>query len=160
MLKNKCIAILVADGFNEAHLLQTKSLLENAGGSTVLISASTGTRIKSRASDGGDEFFFDQPITNACAEDYDALLLPGGAESIQTLQSHNEAVQFVTDFLAQKRPVAALGEAAQLVQGAGGTQPAPFSAPADDADSLNAAGQKILLLFAASAPTETQKHTA
>lgn len=155
-LKNKCIAILVADGFNEAHLLQTKSLLENAGGETVIISASTGTRVKSRESDGNDEFFFDQPITNACAEDYDVLLLPGGAESVRTIQSHAEANQFVLDFIAQKRPIAALGEAAQLVPNGD----AVFSDPAGDEESLSAAEQEILRLFAIAPMTEMQKHTS
>ena len=158
-LKNKCIAVLVADGFNETHLLQTKTLLENAGGTTVIVSATTGTRIKSQASDGSDEFFFDQPISNVEANEYDALLLPGGDESVQTLSSHAEAVQFVTDFLAQKRPVAALDEAKNLLQICG-ADATTFTASAGTPTELDSAGQEILRLFGANPLTEIQKHTA
>ena len=157
-LKNKCVALLTANGFNPVHLENVKCELENAGAIVVLISASTATKVKS-GGPNGDELFFDQPISNVCVEDYDVLFLPGGAESVQTLMAHDEARQFVSDFAAQNRPVAALGEAAQLLQeGAAGDL--VFTAPAASEADTEAAAQEILRLFSVAPMTETQRRTA
>ena len=160
ILKNKTVAVLLADGFNETHLTEIKPLLENAGATLVLISATMGTSLKSREEDGADEFFVDQPISNACADEYAALLLPGGRENVQTLLSHDEAKQFVHDMMAQKSPVAALGEAGGLLQSVSGAETQTFTAEAEGIGATKEAGQEILRLFSAEPMSEMQKHGA
>lgn len=156
-LKNRIVAVLVADGFSDAQLLPTRMLLTDAGASTVLISASVGTRVSSEET-GVCELFIDQPISNACADEYDALLVPGGVESTKTLLAHDEAKQLVQAFAAQKSPIALLGEAAQLKPDGDTAQ--IIMASAETEDAVQAAAQEILALFASAPPTETQKHTA
>lgn len=133
-------------------------LLTDAGASTVLISASVGTRVSSEET-GECELFIDQPLSNACADEYDALLVPGGIESTKTLLAHDEAKQFVQAFAAQKSPIALLGEAVQLKPEDAETSQI-VTASAESEDAVQAAAQQILELFASAPPTETQKHTA
>ncbi|MGJ1316774.1 DJ-1/PfpI family protein, partial [Sphingobacterium multivorum] len=76
-LKNKRIAILVTDGFEEIELTSPKEALENAGAKTDIISPAEGTvRAKN-----GDEWSNDYPVDVALQEAeenrYDGLLLPG-----------------------------------------------------------------------------------
>ena len=160
ILKNKRVAVLLADGFNQAHLTEIKSVLENAGATLVLISASTGTTLQSRAEDGAAEFFVDQPISNVCIDEYDALFLPGGKQSAQSLMQHDEAKQFIHGMTAQGSPIATLGEARELLVGVCEDGCPSFIAEADDAEAVRNAGQEILTLFASKPASEAQKHTA
>ena len=109
ILRGKCVAILVADGFEQVELTEPKMALDQAGAMTVIVSTATGSTVKGWQHDRwGDEFAIDQPITNANVSDYDALLLPGGVMSPDTLRTHPEAVAFVRSFFEAGRPVAAI----------------------------------------------------
>ena len=48
------------------------------------------------------------PLDNAQADDFDALLLPGGALNPDQLRTMPAAVEFVKDFFAARKPVAAI----------------------------------------------------
>lgn len=108
-LCGKCVAILVADGFEEVELTEPKQALDQAGAMTVIVSTAQGGKVKGWQHDHwGDEFAIDQMISNANVHDYDALLLPGGVMNPDSLRVNKEAVAFVKGFFDAGKPVAAI----------------------------------------------------
>ena len=54
----------------------------------------------------------DVTVAQASVDDYDALVLPGGVANPDALRTDKQAVQFVKDFMASGKPVAAICHAA------------------------------------------------
>ena len=107
-MRNISIAILVADGFEQIELVEPKKALEQAGGKTTIVSPSRG-RVKAwQHKDWGDEFQVDKELNQAQANDYDALLLPGGVMNPDTLRMNATAVEFVKHFIRGHKPIAAI----------------------------------------------------
>jgi protease I len=107
-LNGKKVAILVEDGFEQIELTSPKQALEQAGATTHIISPK---RDKVKGWDEtkwGQEFPVDTPIEQANANNYDALLLPGGVMNPDKLRINKSAVQFVRSFFDQGKPVAAI----------------------------------------------------
>jgi protease I len=108
-LEGKCVAILVADGFEEVEMTEPKLALEECGAITVLVSPTPGGKVRGWQHDHwGDTFVVDQMITNVNANDYDALLLPGGVMNPDKLRIEPLAVAFVKQFFDLGKPVAAI----------------------------------------------------
>jgi protease I len=61
-----------------------------------------------RHMDKGELFEVDELVAESDAADYDGLVLPGGVANPDTLRSNVPAVEFVRDFFAQGKPVAAI----------------------------------------------------
>lgn len=109
-LNGKKVAILVADGYEQSEFEKPREALEKAGATTYVISPSDD---QVRAWDGeannwGTSADVDLPLDEARAEDYDALLLPGGVKNPDTLRTIPDAVQFVRGFFEAGKPVAAI----------------------------------------------------
>lgn len=107
-LNSKKIAILVADGFEQVELTQPKQAFEQAGAQTYVISPMSDRVQGWNHFDKADYFPVDVPLDEATAEDYDALLLPGGVANPDQLRTQGKAVQFVKSFFAANKPVAAI----------------------------------------------------
>jgi protease I len=105
---SKKIAILATNGFEESELTSPKDYLEQQGWTTHIVSLKSGS-IKSWI-DGnwGKEFTVDTVVSEAKADDYDALVLPGGVINPDKLRMDEDAISFVKDFFAQHKPVAAI----------------------------------------------------
>jgi len=56
----------------------------------------------------GDKFPVDKPLTDAQADDFDALLLPGGVMNPDKLRMEPKAVAFVKHFFDANKPVAVI----------------------------------------------------
>jgi protease I len=107
-LKGKKVAILVADGFEQVEMTDPRKALQEAGADTQIVSPAEGKVKGWQHTDWGDEFAVDVPLATAHADDYDALLLPGGVMNPDHLRIDPQAVQFVKDFFTAKKPVAAI----------------------------------------------------
>ena len=107
-LNNKKIAILVADGFEQVELTKPKEALEAAGAQTHIISPNSDRVQGWNHFDKADFFDVDVPLEQANANDYDALLLPGGVANPDQLRTQDKAVQFVKSFFDADKPVAAI----------------------------------------------------
>jgi len=107
-LNGKKIAILVEDGFEQVELTSPKQALEEAGAMTHIISPKAGKVKGWEHTEWGDEFPVDVTIEQANADDYDALLLPGGVMNPDKLRTSKPAIQFVRNFFTQGKPVAAI----------------------------------------------------
>jgi protease I len=112
-------AILVADGFEQVELTRPRAALIDAGAETVLISP-TGGQVKAWDEDDfGQSFDVDLELSRADADDFDALLLPGGVMNPDTLRTIPAAVEFVKHFFAAGKPVAAICHGPQMLIEAG-----------------------------------------
>ena len=107
-LRNKRIAALVDNGFEQSELLEPKEALE-AAGATVDIVSPQNFRVKGwQHSDWGQGVSVDRHVDDANADEYDALLLPGGVMNPDQLRINPAAVRFVKAFVEAGKPIAAI----------------------------------------------------
>jgi protease I len=107
-LQGKKVAILATDGFEQSELLEPRKALDEAGATTQVVSPA-GKKIKGwDQKDWGKEVSVDVPLDSAHAEEFDALLLPGGVMNPDQLRMNPTAVQFVKQFTDAGKPVAAI----------------------------------------------------
>ena len=107
-LNGKKIAILVADGFEQVELTEPKKALEKAGGKASIVSPEKGKVKGWQHTEWGDEMPVDVPLAKAKADEFDALLLPGGVMNPDHLRRNPEALKFVKAFFDAGKPVAAI----------------------------------------------------
>jgi protease I len=118
-LTGKRVAILVADGFEQVELEKPLEALDKAGAETEIVSPS-GDEVQGWNHDKkGDSLEVDVALDDARAEDYDALLLPGGVMNPDTLRTIPAAVAFAKHFFEEGKPVAAICHGPQLLIEAG-----------------------------------------
>jgi len=107
-LKGKKVAILVADGFEEVELTKPRQALDDAGAKTSIVSPKDDTVRSWRHTEWGEDFDVDVPLRDAKAENFDALLLPGGVLNPDKLRMDADAMKFVKSFFDAGKPVAAI----------------------------------------------------
>jgi len=107
-LQGKRIAILATDGFEQVELTEPRKALDQAGAKTEVISPRSGEIRGWKIKEWGDRVNVDRPLEEARAEDYDALVLPGGVMNPDRLRMDPRAVSFVKEFAATGRPIAAI----------------------------------------------------
>ncbi|MBE9193170.1 type 1 glutamine amidotransferase [Gloeocapsopsis crepidinum LEGE 06123] len=107
-LSNKKVAILATDGVEQVELIKPKKALEQAGAQTQVVSPKSDSIQGWNHHDKGDRIPVDITLERANPDDYDALLLPGGALNPDQLRTNSQAVQFVKSFFAAGKPVAAI----------------------------------------------------
>ncbi len=107
-LHGKKVAILVTNGFEQVELTEPKQALEQAGAQTTIVSPVEGKVKGWKSTNWGDEFSVDVPLSSARADEYDALLLPGGVMNPDRLRITPGAVEFVKAFFDARKPVAAI----------------------------------------------------
>lgn len=118
-LEGKKVAILVANGFEQSELQEPRSALDNAGAITSIVSPERNEAQGWHHQEPGDAFAVDVRLDDANAEEYDALLLPGGVMNPDTLRMNPRAVEFVRAFFEAGKPVAAICHGPQLLIDAG-----------------------------------------
>ena len=102
------MALLVTEGFEQAELTGPKEALEKAGARAEIVSPAGETVRAWDEKDWGETFKVDVPLQSAKAEDYDALVLPGGVMNPDKLRMDKNVVEFVADFFAARKPVGAI----------------------------------------------------
>jgi protease I len=107
-LSGKKVAILVASGFEQVELTDPKRALEEAGAKAVIVSPEPGKVKGWKHTQWGDEFTVDVPLANAKADEFDALVLPGGVMNPDKLRRNEWALQFVRVFFESGKPIAAI----------------------------------------------------
>jgi len=107
-LRGKKVAILVTDGFEQSELLEPRKALDEAGATTQVVSPA-GQKVKGwNHKEWGQEVSVDVPLDSAKADQFDALLLPGGVMNPDHLRMDSKAVEFVKHFTDTGKPVAAI----------------------------------------------------
>ena len=99
------VMILATDGFEQSELMKPKENLENAGIETTVVSLEAGEIKGWDQKDWGKSVKVDMTIGDASAEDFDALLLPGGQMNPDILRMNKKAVEIVKMFRTGVVPV-------------------------------------------------------
>ena len=107
-IKEKKVALLVADGFEQSELEGPLAALRAAGAQALIVSPSEGRVRGWKHREWGEAFPVDVPLSQARAADFDALVLPGGVMNPDTLRMNEQAVAFVRGFLESEKPIAAI----------------------------------------------------
>lgn len=105
-LKGQRVGILAADGVERIELEQPRGALHGAGATTEVISLHPG-EIQARQFDmePAGSFPVDRLVTDVSADDYDALLMPGGTVNPDQLRMNADAVGFVKAFADTGKPI-------------------------------------------------------
>jgi protease I len=107
-LQGKKVAILATDGFEQSELTEPRKALDGAGAKTSVVSPQGDTIRGWKAKDWGDHVKVDLALDKAKADDFDALLIPGGVMNPDALRMNQKAVAFASAFFEAGKPVAAI----------------------------------------------------
>lgn len=118
-ISGKRIAILATHGFEDSELKVPKQKLEEAGAKVDVVSLEPGEIWGWHQEDWRDPIAVDKTLDEVSVDDYDALVLPGGVINPDLLRVHENAVAFIRDFYATKKPLAAICHAPWLLVEAG-----------------------------------------
>ena len=113
------ILILATDGFEQSELLRPKADLSEAGATVHIASPKTGEIKGWDQGDWGESVPVDLSLSDANADDYDALVLPGGQINPDKLRTEREALDLIRRFDEQGKPIAAICHAPWLLIEAG-----------------------------------------
>ena len=94
-LENARVAILATDLFEEAELIETRKALDEAGAQTVVIAPKSGEIQAVQHDKKTQKVKVDMTLDQARPNDFDAVLLPGGAMNADALRMEPKAQDFV-----------------------------------------------------------------
>ncbi len=114
-LENKKIAVLAADGYEQSELDSPVEALRSAGAEVKIISLKSGKIKAMKDHEWSTSVDVDHVVKDVKADDFNALLLPGGVINPDSLRADQDAVKFVKDFFAQNKPVAAICHGPQTI---------------------------------------------
>ena len=104
-LQGKRVAFLATDMVEQVELTEPWKAVKEAGATPELVSLEEGEIQGFNHYDKADTFKVDRTVEEARAEDYDALVIPGGVGNPDTMRTDENAVQLVRDFFEQGKPV-------------------------------------------------------
>jgi len=118
-LNGRRVAILVTDGFEQTEMTSPREALESAGAKCVLISNKDGEVQGFKHHDKADTFKVDLTLAKANANDFDAVLLPGGVINGDALRIEKKAQQFVQEMDRAGKPIMVICHGPWLLVSAG-----------------------------------------
>ncbi|GAB3247288.1 type 1 glutamine amidotransferase domain-containing protein [Arthrobacter pigmenti] len=107
-ISGKKVAFLMTDGVEQVELTDPWDAVKQAGGEPVLVSPKSGSIKGFNHTDPGDDFQVDVTAANAKADDYDALVLPGGVFNADQLRADKGSQEFTRSFFSSQKPVAVI----------------------------------------------------
>jgi protease I len=138
------VAILATDGFEQSELLEPRRALDEAGARTEVVSLKSGKIKGWNHKEWGETVAVDQTVDSVNANNYDALLLPGGVMNPDNLRMNAKAVAFVKGFFDAKKPVAAICHGPWTVIEAGAVKGRTLTSwPSLKTDIRNAGGSWV-----------------
>jgi len=114
-LNDRKVAILTEEGFEQIELTSPKAALEAAGATVHVISPKAGKIKAWDKTNWGIEINVDKQLSEVSPDDYDALVLPGGVLNPDKLRQNKDVVAFVSAFLDEGKPVAAICHGPQVL---------------------------------------------
>jgi deglycase len=102
------ILIIATDGFEEWELFGPREILQKRGAEVVLASPKLDPIQATVHDDPGKTIRPDLTLDQARADDFDALILPGGVRNPDHLRMNVKAIELIKQFARQGKPVAAI----------------------------------------------------
>ena len=113
------VAVLAVDGFEQAELVEPQRALADAGATVHVISEKPGTIQGFKHVDKGDSIEVDTTFDQVRADDYDAVVLPGGVVNGDAIRTMPQAQAFVKAADSAKKPIAVICHGTWLPVSAG-----------------------------------------
>ena len=110
-IRSRMIAVLAADGVDEAGLKAMRSALEAEKAMVKIVS----TRLGELTGSSGNKIKIDFDFLTTSSVLYDAVYVPGGADSVEALRDEPDAVMFVDEAFKHCKPIAADGNGVNLL---------------------------------------------
>ncbi len=102
------VLIVATDGFEEWELFGPREILSKRGAEVVLASLKRDPIQATIHDDPGKTIRPDLTVDEAKAEDFHALIIPGGVRNPDQLRMHPQVVELIGDFHAQGKPIGAI----------------------------------------------------
>ena len=102
------VLIVATDGFEEWELFGPREILTRLNAEVVLASPKLDPIQATVHDDPGKTIRPDLTIEQARADDFDALILPGGVRNPDQLRMNARAIQLIRDFAEQGKPIGAI----------------------------------------------------
>lgn len=119
-LTGTTVAFLATHGVEQVELTSPWEAVKAAGGTPVLVSVEKESITAMQQDwEHGDTFPVDRHVSEASAEDYAGLVMPGGTLNADTLRADEDVLTFVRAFFEQHKPVAAICHAPWTLINAG-----------------------------------------
>jgi protease I len=115
----KHIAMIVDDYFEQVEMTDVRQLLEAEGMTVDLISSHADEVHGMNHVEMGETFSVDATLDEVEPDDYDAVVLPGGAVNADNLRMDETARSFVQEIYNTNKPVAAICHAPWVLVSAG-----------------------------------------
>jgi catalase len=109
-VETRKIAVLAADGVDSGSLEEVLTVLRDRGAICEILAPHGGTLNGSTK--------VDRPLQTMASVLYDAVLVAGGAESVEALRGNGAAVRYVAEAYKHAKPVGGLGEGVDLLRDA------------------------------------------
>ena len=107
-LPNARVLIVATDGFEEWELFGPRQILQERGADVVLASLKLDPIQATVHDDPGKTIKPDLTVDQASADDFDALILPGGVRNPDTLRLHGNVIELIKAFDRQRKPIGAI----------------------------------------------------
>jgi protease I len=114
-ISGKKVAILATHGFEQSELEVPRDKLKAAGATVHVVSPEKGEIKGWDKKDWGRPVAVDRQLDDVSADDYDAIVLPGGQINPDLLRINPEALKLIRAFFDQKKVVAAVCHAPWLL---------------------------------------------
>ncbi len=111
-IKTRKVAILAADGVNENSLLAVRKALLAEGAVVEIVAPRLGTI----SGESQTVIIVDRSFLTTPSVVYDAVYVPGGTNSVATLEGEADAVHFLNEAYKHCKPIAADGDAMQVLE--------------------------------------------
>jgi protease I len=102
------VLIVATDGFEEWELFGPRQILQKRGAEVVLASLKLDPIQATVHDDPGKTIRPDLTIDDANADDFDALILPGGVRNPDQLRLHGNVIELIRAFDRQGKPIGAI----------------------------------------------------
>lgn len=104
------IAILATHGYEKSELTEPLDKLTEAGATVHVVSPEAGSIKSWHEGDWGEPVDVDVTLSDALgkADEYDALILPGGVINPDKLRTNEDAIEFIRTFFKAGKPVSAI----------------------------------------------------
>ena len=141
---NKVAFLIAPEGTERVELEDPWSAVEDAGYQPVLLSTQDGEAQLFDHLDKATTQNVDGTVDDADLDEYAALVLPGGVANPDNLRMDEDAVQFVREFVASGKPVAAICHAPWTLIEAGVVKGRRLASwPSLQTDIRNAGGEWV-----------------
>ena len=107
-IRDSRVLIVATDGFEEWELFGPRQILQQRGADVVLASLTRDPIQATIHDDPGKTIRPDLTVDDANAENFDALILPGGVRNPDQLRLHGNVIALIRAFAEQGKPVAAI----------------------------------------------------